>query len=382
MPPEAPTGLELVEREAHDSLLSGVFDAEVDGPAVAELVRRRHPFASAEEVQRVVHRVLDRVTGLGAIQPLLDDPLVSEVMVNGPGVPVWIERSGRLLATDVRLDADALGLVIERITAPLGLRVDRTRPLLDARLADGSRVNVAVPPLAVDGPYLTIRRFVARSLPLESLCPPGVADLLVAAVHDRRNLVAVGGTGAGKTTLLNSLAAEVPVGERIVTVEDAAELDLGHSHVVRLEARGSATGASVEPAAAVRDLVRNALRMRPDRIVVGEVRGAEAVDLLVAMNTGHDGTLATVHANSATDALARLEMMVLLAGLRLPLDAVRAQLGASLDVVVHVARAADGRRSVVEVAEVLADGSGVRRLAGPDGILAAPLRPSRRAACA
>jgi pilus assembly protein CpaF len=271
----------------------------------------------------------------------------------------------------VVLDRRLVDLAVERIVAPLGLRVDRTKPALDARLPDGSRVNVVVPPLAVDGPCITIRRFVVRALPLGELCPPGVDDLLRRAVLERRSLVAVGGTGAGKTTLLNALAAAIPPGERIVTVEDAAELDLPHPHVVRLEARSGGT---------VRDLVRNALRMRPDRIVVGEVRGPEALDLLVAMNTGHEGALSTLHANSAADALARLETMVLSAASGLPLAAIRAQLAASLDLVVHVARRVDGRRQVVEVAEVRPpdDGTyGVRHLAGPAGVESLPARPAR-----
>jgi pilus assembly protein CpaF len=372
-----PAPLELAERTVHADV---VGHRAIDGEAIAELVRHRHPLASADEVRRVVDGVRHRIDGLGAIQPLLDDPAVSEVMVNAPGRPVWVERAGRLAVTDVVLDAEAVALVVERITAPLGLRVDRTRPLLDARLADGSRVNIAVPPLAVDGPCVTIRRFVTRALPLAALCPPGVDRLLAGAVRDRRNILAVGGTGAGKTTLLNALAAEVPPTERIVTVEDAAELDLPHPHVVRLEARGSAAGTAAGSAAAVRDLVRNALRMRPDRIVVGEVRGGEALDLLVAMNTGHDGTLSTVHANGVADALARLEVMVLLAGIGLPSAGIRAQLGASVDLVVHVARLGDGARRVVEVGEVALDGATIRVVAGPDGPTGQLARPGRRLA--
>lgn len=369
MPPEgtAPGVVELVE-SLHEAVAAG----SGDGAGLADEVRRRHPLASPEEVKRVAGQVLDRLAGLGALQPLLDDPTVSEVMVNGPGRAVWVERRGRLHRTGVVLDGRAVDLAVERIAAPLGLRVDRTRPWADARLPDGSRVNIIVPPLAIDGPCITIRRFAVRALPLAELCPPGVDALLADAVGDRRNLLAVGGTGAGKTTLLNALAAQVGAGERIVTVEDAAELDLDHQHVVRLEARAPAGTSSI------RDLVRNALRMRPDRIVVGEVRGAEALDLLVAMNTGHEGALSTLHANSAADGLARLETMVLLAGTGLPLAAIRAQVGASLDLVVHVARLAEGRRRVVEVLEVEpATGRAGRRLAGPGGVVAQPSRPSR-----
>jgi len=382
MPREASDdgALALAERHVHEAVVGTGLDVigrPADG-AIAELVRRRHPLASAEEVRRVVDGVLHRLVGLGALQPLLDDPAVSEVMVNAPGAPVWVERAGQLAPTDVVLDDDALGLVVERITAPLGLRVDRTRPLLDARLPDGSRVNIAVPPLAVDGPCITIRRFVARSLPLVALCPPGVDRLLAEAVADRRNVLAVGGTGAGKTTLLNALAAHLPADERIITVEDTAELRLHHEHVVRLEARpASADGLG---AVSVRELVRNALRMRPDRIVVGEVRGPEALDMLWAMNTGHEGSLSTCHANSPLDALRRLEVMVLTAGLELPLVAVRDQLTSALDLVVQVARLADGSRRVVAVGEVVdppRQGERLRELAGPHGVLRLPERPAR-----
>ena len=243
-----------------------------------------------------------RVEGLGPLEPLLADPTVTEVMVNGPG-PVWIERDGRLERVDVALDNATIGLLIERVVGPLGLRVDRASPLVDARLADGSRVNVVVPPLAIDGPCVTIRRFGTRRITLDEVCPPGVAALLAWAVRARCNVVVSGGTGAGKTTLLNALAAAIPAGERVVTIEDAAELRLPGDHVVRLESRPpNAEGAG---AVDIRELVRNALRMRPDRIVVGEVRGPEALDMLQAMNTGHEGSLSTCHANGPADALRR-----------------------------------------------------------------------------
>jgi pilus assembly protein CpaF len=348
--------------------IAASLDAAPDDRGIAELVRARDPLAPPARVDATVLAVRQRLAGLGALQPLLDDPQVSEVMVNGPDRPVWVERSGRLEATPVVLDAPTVVLTVERVVGPLGLRVDRTRPTVDARLADGSRVNVVVPPVAVDGPCITIRRFGARGLDLHALCPPGVASLLAWAVRARLNLVAVGGTGAGKTTLLNALAAALPAGERIITVEDAAELRLPHPHVVRLESRGE-----------LRALLRNALRMRPDRIVVGEVRGPEALDLLLAMNTGHEGALSTCHANSTADALWRLETMVLLAESGLPLDAVRRQLGASLDLVVMVARRPDGSRAVVEVAELDADGGGVRVLADAAGLHALPARLPRAA---
>jgi pilus assembly protein CpaF len=264
---------------------------------------------------------------------------------------VWIERSGELRATDVHIDLATIELLVERVVAPLGLRVDRTSPLVDARLPDGSRVNVIIPPLAIDGPCITVRRFGTRAIPLGELCTPEVAEMLEGAVTARANRIVSGGTGAGKTTLLNALAAAIPDGERIVTVEDAAELRLPGRHVVRLEARpANADGVG---AVTVRALVRNALRMRPDRIVVGEVRGAEALDMLQAMNTGHEGSLSTCHANSPADALRRVETMVLMDAADVPLAAIREQLVSALDLVVHMARQADGSRRVVAVAEVV-----------------------------
>jgi pilus assembly protein CpaF len=351
---------------------------------IRSLVRRAAPLASAASVAGAVERVVALLEGLGPLDALLADPSVSEVMVNGPGRPVWVERAGRLEVTGLVLDPVAVDHAVERIVAPLGLRADRTSPTVDARLPDGSRAHVVVPPLAVDGPCITIRRFAARHVALGDLCPPGVAELLAWAVRGRCYIVSTGGTGAGKTTLLNALAREIPAEERIVTVEDAAELRLAHPHVVRLECR---PGSAAAPAADVRLLVRNALRMRPDRVVVGEVRGAEAFDLLAAMNTGHEGALATVHANGPADALARLETLALLADVGLPLAAVRAQLEASLDLVVHVARRSGGARSVVAVAEVLdaaarrtaGTRARVRQLAGPAGVEAVPWRPARAA---
>jgi pilus assembly protein CpaF len=268
------------------------------------------------------------------------------------------------------------------VLLPLGLRVDRTAPLVDARLADGSRVNAVVPPLAIDGPCLTIRRFGVRAIGLDELAAPDVAAFLRASVVARRNVVVAGGTGAGKTTLLNALAACLPPGERVVTIEDAAELRLPLEHVVRLEARpANAEGAG---AVSVRALVRNALRMRPDRIVVGEVRGPEALDMVQAMNTGHDGSLSTCHANGPADALRRLETMILTGAPGLPLAAVREQLAASIDLVVHVARRPGGDRRVVAVSEVVAlgDAAGVQplavhALAGEHGMVAEPQRRPR-----
>jgi pilus assembly protein CpaF len=346
--------------------------------AVAEVVRGEAPLLDMVAVEEVIDRVVARLDGLGPLEPLLADPAVSEVMVNGPG-PVWVERNGRLERTDVTVDAPTAALLVERVVAPLGLRVDRTVPLVDARLPDGSRVNAVVPPLAIDGPYLTIRRFTARSIPLAASCGPGVADLLAWAVTARCNVVVSGGTGAGKTTLLNALAGCIPDGERIITIEDAAELRLAHAHVVRLEARPANAEGVGE--VRVRDLVRNALRMRPDRIVVGEVRGGEALDMVQAMNTGHEGSLTTCHANGPADALRRLETMVLLAEAGLPLPAVREQLAASIDLVVHVARAADGTRRVAAVAEVapalVGGGLDVQLLTEDGSLRRLPSRPAR-----
>jgi pilus assembly protein CpaF len=329
------------------------------------------------EVAAVAGAITSRAVGLGPLETILADPAVTEVMINGAG-PVWVERGGRIERTATQLARREVDLLIERIVGPLGLRADRTSPVADARLADGSRVNVVVPPLAIDGPYVTIRRFGARAIDLHQLCPPGVADLLRWAVRARANLVVSGGTGAGKTTLLNALAAALPADERIVTVEDTAELRLHHAHVVRLEAR-PATADGIG-ATGIRDLVRNALRMRPDRIVVGEVRGAEALDMLWAMNTGHEGSLSTCHANSPVDALRRLEVMVLSAGLDLPLAAARDQLTSALDLVVQVSRLADGSRRVVAVSEVVdppGAGHRVRSLASPEGLHDLPRRPIR-----
>jgi pilus assembly protein CpaF len=370
--PAAPAVADAV----HASLLGGDPTRVADRSEVAAAVRRSHPLLSDADVTAIAAAVSSRATGLGPLEPLLQDPGVTEVMVNGGGA-VWIERAGRLEITTLRLSVEQVELLVERIVGPLGLRADRSAPLADARLPDGSRVNVVVPPLAVDGPCVTIRRFGARAIPLDQLCPPGVADLLGWAVRARANVVVSGGTGAGKTTLLNALAAALPAGERLVTVEDTAELRLPNDHVVRLEARpATADGLG---AVTIRQLVRNALRMRPDRIVVGEVRGAEALDMLWAMNTGHEGSLSTCHANSPVDALRRLELMVLSAELDLPLEAVRDQLVAALDLVVHVARLPDGSRGVVAVGEVEDPPTDrrVRLLADRQGVHHLPARPAR-----
>jgi pilus assembly protein CpaF len=350
--------------------------ATVDPSLIARLVREEAPLLDDAAAAQAIAGVLADVSGLGLLEPLLRDVEVSEVMVNGPGT-VWVERAGALVPTDLVISASEIDHVIEKIVGPLGLRVDRSSPAVDARLPDGSRVHAIVPPLAIDGPYLTIRRFRSRVVDLDEFAGPGVVALLRSVVGQRRNVIVCGGTGSGKTTLLNALAGAIGDG-RIVTVEDAAELRLHQRHVVRLEARpANAEGVGRVP---IRDLVRNALRMRPDRIIVGECRGAEALDMLTAMNTGHEGSMSTCHANSPLDALRRLETMVLLAGEGLPLDAVRDQLHAAIDVIVEVRRHRDGRRCVESVVEVAEPG-----VAGPrahdvvrDGVVVGVLRRSAR----
>jgi pilus assembly protein CpaF len=302
---------------------------------------------------------------LGRIEGLLAEPAVSEVMVNGG--PVWVERHGRLLHAGFSLERQELSRLVDRLIGLGGSRVDRASPLADVRLPDGCRANIVVPPVAPDGPCITIRRFALRQAALGDFASPQVAELLAAIVGNRRNVVVVGGTGSGKTTLLNALAGHIAEGERIVTVEDTAELSLNHPHVVRLEARRPNSDGVGE--ISIRRLVVNALRMRPDRIIVGEVRGAEALDMAQAMNSGHEGSLSTCHANSPRDALRRLEAMALLVAGELPLSFVRQQLAGAVDVLVHVARAQGGARqvrSVVEVSEHAdwSTGLGLRVVAG------------------
>jgi pilus assembly protein CpaF len=339
-----------LDRLVHDEALSE--GRPVSAAELGELVHRHAPLLDASEADAAVRRVQARMQGLGVLDALLGDDAVTDVLVNGPG-PVWVERHGRVEATDVVLDEAEVRRLVERVVTPLGLRADRRTPLVDARLPDGSRVHVAMPPLAVDGPYLTVRRFAARTLPVEAFASPDVAALLVEAVHHRRNVVVVGGTGAGKTTLLNALCQHLADGERVVTVEDAAELRLPGEQVVRLESRPATPDGL--PAVTIRELVRNALRMRPDRIVVGEVRGGEALDMLQAMNTGHDGSMSTCHANGTVQALRRLETMALTAGVDLPLRAVRDQVASAVDLLVHVGRGPDGSRRVLAVDAVVDD---------------------------
>jgi pilus assembly protein CpaF len=317
---------------------------------LAVLLRDEAPLVDSGRGDRLLDELVREVDGLGVLDPLLADPTITEIMVNGPG-RAYVERAGRLFAVDLGLDAEAIARLAERIVAPLGLRLDRSSPIADARLADGSRVHAVLPPLAPDGPYLTIRRFSTQPVGLDAFGVGTAGErFLRAAVQGGWNLLVAGATSAGKTTLLNSLSAAIGADERVVTIEETAELRLAQRHVVRLEARpANAEGVG---AIGVRELVRCALRMRPDRIVVGEVRGGEALDMLQALNTGHDGSLSTVHANGPADALSRLETLVLFAGVALPLAAVRHQIAAAIDAVVFVARGADGSRAVEAIAEL------------------------------
>jgi pilus assembly protein CpaF len=304
---------------------------------------------------QIFHEVINDLLGYGVLQPLLDDPEISEVMVNG-AKKVYIERKGKLVKTNIQFENDEQVLkVIDRIILPLGRRIDPDSPTVDARLPDGSRVNAVISPCAIDGPSITIRKFQKGKLSIDQLIEfgsitKGMADFLRACVISRFNVVISGGTGSGKTTLLNVLSGYIPEDERIVTIEDAAELRLQQDHIVRLETK--APNLEGRNSVSIRDLVRNSLRMRPDRIVVGEVRGGEALDMLQAMNTGHDGSMTTVHANSPRDAISRLETLCLMAGMDLPLKVIREQIASAIDVVVQQSRLKGGVRKVTSIAEV------------------------------
>jgi pilus assembly protein CpaF len=310
---------------------------------------------SEPEQKHLFERVLDELVGFGPIQPLLDDATVSEVMVNGPDL-IYYEHKGKVLESPVRFDDDAHVMrVVERIIRPLGRRVDRKTPMVDARLPDGSRVNIIIPPSALNGPTITIRKFPLKWLSVGdliaygSLTPP-MAEFLRACVVSRLNIVVSGGTGSGKTTLLNVLSSYVPSDERIVTIEDAAELQLQQKHVVRLESKPAELDGSGQ--VSIRDLVKNSLRMRPERIIVGEVRDGAALDMLQAMNTGHDGSLTTVHANSPRECTSRLETLCLMAGLDLPARVIREQIASAIDLIIQQARLSDGSRKITYITEV------------------------------
>jgi pilus assembly protein CpaF len=325
--------------------------AEVYG----ELVRTSNLVLGRNEREQLFERVVAEILGYGPLDPFLKDDSITEIMVNGPE-RIYIERGGKIELTPYSFDDAAhLMRIIERIVAPLGRRIDESSPMVDARLPDGSRVNAIIPPLSLVGPVLTVRKFSRVPLGVDDLIRLGTAspelmEFLKACVHARLNIVVSGGTGSGKTTFLNVLSSFIPGDERIITIEDAAELQLRQEHVITLESRPPNLEGKGQ--ITIRQLVINALRMRPDRIVVGEVRGGEALDMLQAMNTGHDGSLTTVHSNSARDALRRIETMVLMAGMDLPLRAIREQVASAINLVVHMQRLRDGSRKVVQVAEI------------------------------
>jgi pilus assembly protein CpaF len=323
---------------------------------VERLCDTENPLLNRMERERLIDEVLDETFGFGPLEVLLKDPTISDILVNGPH-KIYVERRGKLEKTDVKFrDNDHLLQIIDRIVSKIGRRVDETSPMVDARLPDGSRVNAIIPPLALDGPSMSIRRFGANPLRLEDLLnykafTPEMAMLMEACIKARLNLVISGGTGCGKTTLLNTLSAFIPHDERIVTIEDAAELQLQQDHVVRLETRPP--NIEGKGAVATRDLVKNALRMRPERIIIGECRGAEALDMLQAMNTGHAGSMTTLHANTPRDAQARLETMIMMAGMELPIKAMRQQISSAVDLIVQANRLQGGPRKVTSIMEVL-----------------------------
>jgi pilus assembly protein CpaF len=327
---------------------------KIEGMAI-EIIKEDESFHGSIDRKKVVDELINDLTGFGPINPLLLDEDVSEVMVNGPN-HVYCERKGRLELTSIQFrDDEHVMSVIDKIVSPLGRRIDESSPMVDARLPDGSRVNAIIPPLALNGPTITIRKFSKDPFQISDLVNFGtvseeMAIFLEACVKARLNLFVSGGTGSGKTTTLNVLSNFIPDDERIVTIEDAAELQLGQEHVVSLESRPP--NIEGKGAITIRDLVRNSLRMRPDRIIIGEVRGAEALDMLQAMNTGHDGSLATGHSNSPRDMIARLETMVLLAGVELPVKAIREQIAGAIDVIIQQSRLKDGTRKIVSITEV------------------------------
>ena len=352
----AKLGSELLLSETNEDLTERVLTAVKN-----ELALDRTPL-SRDERERIIREIGDDILGYGPLEPFLRDDSITELMVNG-AARIYVERDGRIEGTSTAfLDDKHLLRIIDKIVSLVGRRIDESSPMVDARLPDGSRVNAVIPPLSLSGPVLTIRKFSRDPYTLDDLVnfgtlTPKAGMLLNAAVCGKLNVLISGGTGTGKTTMLNALSAFVPGAERIVTIEDAAELQLQQEHVVALESRPANIEGRGE--VTIRDLVRNALRMRPDRIIVGEVRGPEALDMLQAMNTGHDGSLTTIHANSPRDALARLEMLVLMAGVDLPLRAIREQIAGAFDLVIHLTRLVDGTRRVTHVTEVLGTESDV-----------------------
>jgi pilus assembly protein CpaF len=360
----SPSDIELKHR-LHRKLLERInLDrlVEIDAPRVRQeiraalqtLVDEEASGLPSEQQKHVIDQVLNEVFGLGPLEPLMEDPTISDILVTTPNL-VYVERGGKLVKTEVRFKDNAhLQRIIQKIVSQAGRRIDESSPMVDARLPDGSRVNAVIAPVAVDGPLLSIRRFAKEPLQPEDLVRMGgltqqMMDLLAACVRARLNILVAGGTGTGKTTLLNVLSVFIPADERIVTIEDTAELQLRQEHVARMESRPS--NLEGEGAIKERQLLINSLRMRPDRILIGEVRGDEALDMLQAMNTGHDGSLATIHANSCRDAVSRLELMVTLANSNLSLPAIRRQIASAIDVFVQVSRLSDGTRRVTEIAE-------------------------------
>lgn len=348
--------IEETHREVASMLakLDNVTEKDVES-LINEYLTENYPEIVRNDRTYISKSIQNEITGLGPLEELINDSTVSEIMVNGPN-QIYVERKGKLVLSDVKFqDEEHVRRIIDRIVTPLGRRIDDSNPMVDARLKDGSRVNAIIPPLALCGSTITIRKFSDTPLTIENLMKfgslsPEMAGFLEAGVRGKLNILVSGGTGSGKTTLLNVLSAFIPHDERIVTIEDAAELKLMQDHVVSLESRPAnleGTGAIT-----IRDLVKNALRMRPDRIVVGEVRGGETLDMLQAMNTGHDGSLTTAHANSARDALARIETMVMMAGMDLPVTAIRQQCAGALDLVVQQARLRDGSRKITSICEI------------------------------
>lgn len=350
--------VEAIDGEAMEKLPEGErtkYVSQQVGTLVEQVLNEMDFTFTRGEYHRLVGETVSEITGYGPITPLLADPTINEIMVNGPNL-VYVERLGKLELTDITFrDDNHVVHIMERIVAPLGRRIDESSPMVDARLPDGSRVNATIPPVSIDGPVLTIRKFSATPFTMADLIGFGtlttnMAAFLKACVEGRLNIIVGGGTASGKTTTLNVLSSFLPNNERIITIEDAAELHLQQEHVIRMESRP----ANIEGKGqiAIRDLVINSLRMRPDRIVVGEVRGGEALDMLQAMNTGHDGSLTTGHANSPRDLLARLETMVLMAGVELPLKAIREQISSAINLVVFQSRNKDGSRKITRITEV------------------------------
>ncbi|GLC28990.1 CpaF family protein [Clostridium omnivorum] len=344
----------IIINEAKNESDVGNIIPKIDSIAQKIIETEDNSFETVD-TKKVVEELINDVTGFGPINPLLLDPDITEVMVNGPNM-VYVEKGGKIVLTDVKFrDKDQIMNVVDKIVSPLGRRIDESSPMVDARLPDGSRVNIIIPPLALNGPTITIRKFAKDPYTIRNLIEFGtisadMAQFLDACVKARLNVLISGGTGSGKTTTLNVLSAFIPDDERIVTIEDAAELQLSQQHVISLESRQ----ANVEGkgAISIRDLVKNSLRMRPDRIVIGEVRGGEALDMLQAMNTGHDGSITTGHANSPRDMISRLETMVLMAGLELPIKAIRQQIAGGIDLIVQQSRLKDGTRKIINITEV------------------------------